>query len=137
MAFAEYDKHDALGLAALIAKKKISAREAVDEAIARAEKLNPKLNAIVFEAFDRARDAAKGKLPKGPFTGVPTLLKDMRAGAVGMPTRNGSRFMPKVLADHDSTLVARYRAAGLIPLGKTNVPEFGILPTTESKLYGP
>lgn len=137
MAFAEYDRYDALGLAGLIAKKKLSAREAVDEAIARAEKLNPKLNAIVFEAFDLARDAAKGKLPKGPFTGVPTLLKDMRAGAMGMPTRNGSRFMPKVLADHDSTLVARYRSAGLIPLGKTNVPEFGILPTTESKLYGP
>ena len=137
MAFAEYDTFDALGLASLIAKKKLSAREAVDEAIARAQALNPRLNAIVFEAFDRARDAAKAKLPKGPFTGVPTLLKDMRAGAVGMPTRNGSRFMPAVPADHDSTLVARYRAAGLIPLGKTNVPEFGILPTTESKLYGP
>ncbi len=137
MAFAEYDRFDALGLAGLIAKKKISAREVVDEAIARAEALNPKLNAIVFEAFDRARDAAKGKLPKGPFTGVPMLLKDMRAGAVGMPTRNGSRFMPAIPAEHDSTLVARYRAAGLIPLGKTNVPEFGILPTTESKLYGP
>ena len=132
MAFAEYDTFDALGLASLIAKKKLSAREAVDEAIARAQALNPRLNAIVFEAFDRARDAAKAKLPKGPFTGVPTLLKDMRAGAVGMPTRNGSRFMPAVPADHDSTLVARYRAAGLIPLGKTNVPEFGILPTTES-----
>ncbi|HVT24551.1 MAG TPA: hypothetical protein VHD95_07980, partial [Rhizomicrobium sp.] len=61
MAFAEYDHYDALGLAGLIAKKKLSAREAVDEAIARAEKLNPKLNAIVFEAFDLARDAAKGK----------------------------------------------------------------------------
>jgi len=137
MSFSEYDQYDALGLAALVAKKKISAREVVEEAIARAEKLNPALNAIVFAAYDRARDAAKGKLPKGPFTGVPTLLKDMRAGAIGMPTRNGSRYVPAVLADHDSTLVARYRDAGLIPLGKTNVPEFGILPTTESKLYGP
>jgi amidase len=137
MAFAEYDRYDALGLAGLIAKKKLSAREAVDEAIARAERLNPKLNAIVFADYERARDAAKDKLPKGPFAGVPILLKDMRAGAIGMPTRNGSRYMPKILADHDSTLVARYRAAGLIPLGKTNVPEFGILPTTESKLYGP
>jgi amidase len=122
MAFAEYDRYDALGLAGLIAKKKISAREAVDEAIARAERLNPKLNAIVFADYERARDTAKGKLPKGPFAGVPILLKDMRAGAKGMPTRNGSRYMPKMLADHDSTLVARYRVAGLIPLGKTNVP---------------
>jgi amidase len=137
MAFAEYDRYDALGLAGLVAKKKISAREAVEEAIARAERLNPKLNAIVFADYERARDTAKGKLPKGPFAGVPILLKDMRAGAKGMPTRNGSRYMPKILADHDSTLVARYRAAGLIPLGKTNVPEFGILPTAESKLYGP
>src|SRR6185437_13827016 len=95
MAFAEYDRYDALGLAGLIAKKKISAREAVDEAIARAEKLNPKLNAIVFADYERARDTAKGKLPKGPFAGVPILLKDMRAGAKGMPTRNGSRYMPR------------------------------------------
>lgn len=136
MSFAEYGSYDALGLAALIAKKKISAREAVDEAIARAERLNPALNAIVFEAFDRARDAAKGKLPKGPFTGVPMVLKDMRASAVGMPTRNGSRFMPAIPSDHDSMVVKQHRAAGLIPLGKTNVPEFGILPTTEGVLYG-
>lgn len=134
---AEYETLDAIALATLIAKKKLSAREAVDMAIARAEKLNPTLNAIVFEDFERARKSAKGKLPKGIFAGVPTLLKDMRAGATGMPTRNGSRFVPATPADHDSTLVARYRAAGLIPLGKTNVPEFGILPTTESKLYGP
>jgi len=137
MSFAEYDRHDALGLAALIAKKKITAREAIDEAIARAEKLNPALNAIIFPAFERARDAAKSRLPRGPFTGVPILLKDMRAGAIGMPTRSGSRMMPPIPADHDSTVVARFRAAGLIPLGKTNVPEFGILPTTESALYGP
>ncbi|HTO42155.1 MAG TPA: amidase family protein [Rhizomicrobium sp.] len=128
---------DGLALGALIAKKKLSALEAVDAAIARAERLNPTLNAIVFADFERARTAAKGKIPKGLFSGVPTLLKDMRAGAVGMPTRSGSRFVPATLADHDSTLVARYRAAGLIPLGKTNVPEFGILPTTESRLYGP
>ena len=137
MSFTEYDRHDALGLAALIAKKKITAREAVDEAIARAEKLNPALNAIVFEAYERARDAAKAKPGRGPFAGVPILLKDMRAGAVGMPTRSGSRMVPPVPANHDSTLVERFRTAGLIPLGKTNVPEFGILPTTESTLYGP
>jgi amidase len=136
MSIAEFASFDALGLAELIRKKKISAREAVEEAIARAERLNPKLNAIVFTDYDRARDAAKGKLPKGPFTGVPMLLKDMRAAATGMPTRNGSRFMPPVKSDHDSVVVARHRANGLIPLGKTNVPEFGILPTTEGKLYG-
>ncbi len=137
MSFVEFNSYDALGLAALIAKKKVSAREAVEEAIARAERMNPKLNAIVFTDYDRARDAAKGKLPKGPFTGVPMVLKDMRAGALGMPTRSGSRFMPPILADHDSMVVTQHRAAGLIPLAKTNVPEFGILPTTEGVLYGP
>ena len=137
MSFAEYDRHDALGLAALIAKKKITAREAIDEAIARAQKLNPVLNAIVFEAYEQARDATKGRGPRGPLAGVPMLLKDMRAGATGMPTRSGSRMIPPIPADHDSTLVARFKAAGLVPLGKTNVPEFGILPTTESQLYGP
>jgi amidase len=137
MAFAEYEKYDALGLGALVREKKVSAVELFDEAIARAERINPQLNAIIFKAFDNARDAAKKGVSGGPFSGVPTLLKDMRAGAVGMPTRNGSRLVPPIPADHDATLVTRYRTAGLIPLGKTNVPEFGILPVSESKLYGP
>jgi len=136
MPFDEYAQYDGLGLAELVAKKNVKPIELIDEAIARAERLNPALNAIVFKAYGLARDAAKAKVPSGPFTGVPILLKDMRGGATGMPTRSGSRYSPVILAKHDSTLVARYRAAGLIPLGKTNVPEFGILPTTESKLYG-
>lgn len=137
MPFKEYEKYDALGLAELVHKKKVKPVEIVDEAIARAEALNPKLNAIVFDVFEQARAAAKGKASKGIFAGVPMFLKDMRGIAKGMPTRSGSRMAPAIVSDHDSTLVARYRAAGLIPLGKTNVPEFGILPTTESKLYGP
>jgi len=137
MPFAEYGNYDGLGLAELVAQKKITALEIIDEAIARAEKLNPALNAIVFKDFQRARDAAKGSTLDGPFRGVPTLLKDMRAGATGMPTRSGSRMTPAIPADHDSTLVARYRANGIVPLGKTNVPEFGIVPVTESLLYGP
>jgi amidase len=136
MPITDYAKYDGLGLAALVKKGSITPLEVVDEAIARAERLNPQLNAIIFKAYDRARDAAKATTPHGIFAGVPILLKDMRAGATGMPTRSGSRMVPAIAADHDSTLVARYRADGLIPLGKTNVPEFGILPTTESLLYG-
>ena len=136
MSFAEYDRHDGLGLAALVKKGSVTPLEVIDEAIARAERLNPALNAIVFKAYDMARDAAKKMTPHGVFAGVPTLLKDMRAGATGMPTRAGSRMTPATPADHDSTVVARYRANGIIPLGKTNVPEFGIVPTTESRLYG-
>ncbi|HEV2562705.1 MAG TPA: amidase family protein [Rhizomicrobium sp.] len=136
MGFAEYDRYDAIGLADLIKTKKISALEALDEAIARTEKLNPKLNAIVFKAYDRARDAAKAN-PQGPLGGVPFLLKDMRAACTGMVTRSGSRFTPDVPATQDCTLVARHKQAGLVPFGKTNVPEFGLIPTTESKLWGP
>jgi amidase len=136
MGFAEYDRFDGIGLATLVKNRRISAAELMDEAITRAERLNPKLNAIIFKAYEQAREAANGKIPNGPFAGVPMLLKDMRAGAIGMPTRNGSRFCPPVLADHDSNLVARFKAAGAIPFGKTNVPEFGILPVSESKLYG-
>src|SRR5882672_8963609 len=136
MAFAEYADYDGLGLANLVAKKKIKPSELVDEAIRRIEALNPKLNAVVFKDYDRARDAAKKK-QKGPFAGVPFLIKDIAGVAEGMPTRWGSRFIPAVADDHDQILVARYKAAGLIPLGKTNVPEFGLVPTTETTLYGP
>ncbi|MGD0190140.1 MAG: amidase family protein [Rhizomicrobium sp.] len=137
MAFPEYGDYDALGLADLVRNKDVKPIELVDEAISRAESLNPGLNAIVFNAFEMARDAAKNGVAQGKFTGVPILLKDLRAGAKGMPTRNGSRMSPTAPAEYDCTLVARYREAGLIPLGKTNVPEFGIVPTTEPKLYGP
>jgi amidase len=137
MAFTEYASYDGLGLAALVAKKKIKPIELLDEAIARAEALNPKLNAIVYKDYDRARAAAKGKPPKGAFTGVPFLLKDIFALAEGVPTRQASRFFPPVPWPHDSYLTARFRQAGLIPFGKTNVPEFGLVPTTESRLYGP
>lgn len=136
MGFKEYASYDALGLAALVAKKKVKPSELMDEAIARAEAANPKLNAIVFKDYDRARNAAAGKLPKGAFTGVPFLLKDIAGVAQGMPTRQASKFMPPIPAPRDNYLVQKFRAAGLIPFAKTNVPEFGLVASTESKLYG-
>ncbi|HXC54379.1 MAG TPA: amidase [Rhizomicrobium sp.] len=136
MTFRDYGSYDALGLAALVKARKVKPSEILDEAIARAEALNPALNAIVFTAYDTARAAAKAKLSKGVFAGVPMLLKDMRAHVAGWPTRSGSRYVPATPALADSTIVTHFKAAGLIPFGKTNVPEFGILPTTESKLYG-
>jgi amidase len=137
MAITEYADYDALGLAQLVRNKDVKPSELVEEAIRRAEKLNPQLNFLVFEDFDRARDTAKRDLPKGVFTGVPFLLKDIFAYAEGMPTRSGARFVPPVHGTHDSLLTARYKAAGLVLLGKTNVSEFGLVPTTESRLYGP
>jgi amidase len=137
MAIGDYAEYDGIGLGELVARKKVKPIELVDEAIARAERLNPKLNFLVFRAYEQARDAAKGKVSKGVFAGVPFFLKDIFAFAKGMPTRQAARFLPAVPSDHDSVLTARFKAAGLIPLGKTNVPEFGLVPTTESKLYGP
>jgi len=133
----DYAQYDGLGLAELVAKKKVKPIELLDEAIGRAERLNPVLNAIIFKDYERARDAAKGKLAKGPLAGVPFLLKDILAFAQGMPTRQGAEFIPAIPWPHDSFLVAKFKQAGLATFGKTNVPEFGLVPTTESRLYGP
>jgi amidase len=135
MAFQDYAKFDALGLADLVAKRDVSPAELVEEAIARVERHNPKINAVVFRTFDRARSAAK--LPvQGLFAGVPFLLKDILGAQKGVPSRQGSNFLPPVPAPHDATLVRRFTAAGLISIGKTNVPEFGLVPTTEPTIYG-
>ena len=137
MGFDAYGTYDGLGLAGLVAKKKIDAIELIDEAISRAERLNPKLNAIIFKDYDRARAAAKNKLSKGLFSGVPFLLKDIGATAQGLPSRQASRFLPSFGRPKDSYLVAKFRASGLNVFGVTNVPEFGLVASTEPKLYGP
>jgi amidase len=109
----------------------------VEAAIARAERVNPALNAIVTPLYDQARAAARGTLPDGPFRGVPFLLKDLVASYAGARMTGGSAFLRDYVPDHDSELVARFRRAGLIVIGKTNTPELGILPTTEPQLFGP
>ena len=136
MTFAEYSNYDGLGLAELVRKKKIKPAELVEIAIELIERHNPKINAVVFKDYDGARARAKAKL-KGAYAGVPMLLKDVLGFKKGWPNRDGSRFVPPVPHHQDSTLVARFEAAGMIALGKTNVPEFGAVPFTESKLYGP
>ena len=137
MSFSEYGRTDGLGLAELVTNKSVTPGELLEEAIERTERLNPVLNAIVYKDFERAWQATKGPTPAGPFAGVPFLLKDIFLQLQGTSTRQGSRFFPAFPADHDSYLTARFKKAGLIPFGKTNVPEFGLAPTTEGKLYGP
>ena len=137
MALGDYVNYDGLGLAELVRNKDVKPVELVDEAIRRAETLNPKLNFVVYKDYERARKTAEEPLPPGPFAGVPFFLKDIYAVAEGMPTRQAASFMPPIPSPQDCLLVARYKASGLIALGKTNVPEFGLVPTTESKLYGP
>ena len=138
MAFAEYAEYDGLGLAELVARRSISPRELAEEAIARIEKYNPQLNLVVTKMYDQGRQlAAQSEAGRGgPFRGVPFLLKDIFGNYAGVPTQCGARFMRDLPATQDDTLVVRFKAAGLVPLGKTNVPEFGLLPITESDLYG-
>jgi amidase/6-aminohexanoate-cyclic-dimer hydrolase len=133
----EYVAHDAIGLAKLIRRKKVKASEVLEAAVRRIEKTNGTLNAIVLEMFDEARRTLREDRPDGPFGGVPFLLKDLNQQYAGFVTSNGSRLYADAVADHDSTLVARYRAAGLVVCGKTNTPEFGLAPTTEPALHGP
>jgi len=137
MAFAEYDQYDGLGLAELVQNKDVSAAELADEAISRIERHNPALNAVVHKAYDQARAAAQGKLPDGPFKGVPFLIKDLGIKVEDMPRTDGTYFKNDDPDTEDSRLTARYRDAGLVFLGKTNTPEFGITGTTESARLGP
>ncbi len=137
MGFPEYSDYDALGLAELVRRGEITPIELTEEAIARIGKHNERLNAVVHEAFGPARRQAASELPDGPFRGVPFLIKDLGCPVAGMPRTSGSRFLAGERHDEDGELARRYRAAGLVFLGKTNTPELGITGTTESALLGP
>ncbi len=137
MNMVEFISYDATDLAALVRRKQVKAIELIDASIEHIERYNPTLNAVVTPMYEEARTSASGKLMDGPFSGVPFLLKDLGAPCVGVRMTMGSAFMRDFVPDHDNELVARLKRAGLIILGKTNTPEFGILPTTEPRLFGP
>jgi len=132
---------DALAQAALVRHKQTTARELVDAAIGRIERLNPHINAVVTTCYERAREradrAAAGAAPLGgPFAGVPILVKDLTA-LEGTRLTFGSACFKDYVAPYTHEVVRRLERAGFIVLGKTNTPEFGILPTTEPLLHGP
>ena len=135
-AFGEFMRYDATALADLVRKGEVQPVELINAAISRIEKFNPKLNAVVTPAFEQARAIAKDPLPDGPFTGVPFLLKDIGATLAGVRMTMGTAFMSQFIPDHDSELTRRIKRSGLVILGKTNVPELGILPTTEPRFLG-
>lgn len=136
MRFDEYAAYDGLGLAELVRKGEVTAAELVEAAIDGIERFNPRLNAVVHKAYDEARAAANGPL-SGPFAGVPFLIKDLGLEVAGWPRTSGSRFAPETPDARDSELVRRYRAAGVVPVGKTNTPEYGIPGVTNSERLGP
>ncbi|HET9455282.1 MAG TPA: amidase [Gemmatimonadaceae bacterium] len=135
--FAEYEQYDGLALAELVRKGEVSATDLLDAAIERIDSRNPRLNAVVTKMYDEARASLARRRPTGPFAGVPFLIKDLLAMYAGVPTSAGNRVLRGIPAREDSEIVRRYKAAGLTILGKTNTPEFGLVPYTESEALGP
>jgi len=136
----EIGDRDATGQAEAVRRGDVSPRELVDEAIRRIERLNPTLNAVIHEHFERARAEAAGTLPDGPFRGVPFLLKDLASGnRKGDPIHWGTRFLRDAgyRAPSSSYLVEKFLRAGLVVVGRTNVPELGAWTSTEPEAYGP
>ncbi|WP_315836135.1 amidase [Bradyrhizobium prioriisuperbiae] len=136
MAFKDFGKYDGLGLAELVRTKQVSADELLDEAIARTEKVDPQINAVVVRHDEYARNQIKQGLPQGPFTGVPFLLKDLDALA-GTRTTFGASLFKDYVFHHNGTLAQRFLASGVTIFGKSASPEFGLMPTTETRLHGP
>jgi amidase/6-aminohexanoate-cyclic-dimer hydrolase len=135
--FAEYGDYDALGLGELIARGEVTATEVLEAAVSRLDAVNGEINAVVHDMREEAERTIEAGLPAGPLSGVPFLLKDLGVLYDGQPTSYGSHLYDGFVADHDSTIVARYRAAGLVVFGKTNSPEFGLAATTEPVRFGP
>jgi amidase len=128
---------DAVGQAELVRNGDLSPTELVEAAIERIESVNPTLNCVVTPLYEQALASAAGELPDGPFRGVPFLLKDLLASYAGVPLTEGSKLLADYVPDHDSELVRRLKSSGLVIVGKTNTPEFGILGTTEPLFFGP
>jgi len=134
----DFAQLDATAQAELVRAREVTAVELTEAAIARIEALNPEINAVIHELFEEGRQAAAGELPDGPFRGVPFLFKDIGAALAGQPYHLGTRVLKDIdfRIPVDTYLGQRFRDAGFVTIGKTNVPELGILPTTEPVAYG-
>ncbi len=142
MTHEEYLRHDALALADLVRAGEVTPEELLELALARTAALNPSLNAVVrlMEEEARARARAMPRRPTekgdGPFAGVPFLAKDLLMEFAGHPTSAGSRYLADTPAPFDSETARRVQAAGFVPFGKTNLPEWGLTPFTEGEYWG-
>ncbi len=136
-AFREYEKYDGLGIAELIKNKEIEPKEAMEAAISKIEELNPKLNAVITKMYDEAERTINDGLKDGAFYGVPMLLKDITQLYAGVRYTMGSKLLKDFVPKIDSEFVKRIKNSGAVILGKTNVPEFGLMGTTEPEYFGP
>jgi amidase len=134
-AFAEYEEHDAIALARLIHTGQVSASEVLEAAIERIEARNPSLNAVVTKTYELARATSTAPV-KGSLAGVPFLLKDLGVQLDGVRITNGSGFWKDQVCSKDSTLVQRYKAAGLVIVGVTSSAEYGLSAETAPSLFG-
>lgn len=134
----ELARLDATAQAELVRTGEVTPLELTEAAIARVEAANGEVNAVIHELFEEGLEAARGELPDGPFRGVPFLLKDLGAAFAGQPLHLGMSYLKErdFRAPVDTYLAQRFRAAGLVTIGKTNTPELGILPTAEPRAYG-
>ena len=134
----ELARLDATAQAELVRNGEATPAELAEAAIARIEATNGEVNAVIHPLFDEGLGAARNGLPAGPFKGVPFLLKDLGAAFAGQPLHLGMGYLKErdFRAPVDTYLAQRFRAAGLVTIGKTNCPELGILPTTEPRAHG-
>ena len=128
--------YDGLGLAELIRTRQISSAELVETVIGRIERLNPTLNFMTHKGYDLARSIAADPPTEGHFAGVPWLLKDLILGYQGVPLTSGSRFFRDYVPAQDSLMISRLKKQGLVYVGSTNVPEFGINLQSGNALFG-
>lgn len=135
----ELARLDATAQAELVRNGEATPAELAEAAIERIEATNGELNAVIHPLFEEGLEVARGELSDGPFKGVPFLLKDLGAAFAGQPLHLGMNYLKErdFRAPIDTYLAERFRAAGLVTIGKTNCPELGILPTTEPRAYGP
>ena len=127
---------DATELAGLVAAGEVTANELLDAALAAVDARNPAINAVVLVQEAVARKSIADGLPRGPFRGVPFLLKDLGCEARDFPSHNGSRLLANTRYGRDSAIFERIRATGVVTFGRTTSPEGGVGQATEAAVYG-
>jgi amidase len=136
MKLAEYASYDGLGLADLVKRKQVSPRELALMARDAIEAVNGDLNAVVEIYDDRIERLDEASLGKGPFRGVPFLIKDVFGHLKGRKVEFGSRLCEGMIGEVDTNFARLCMAAGLNILGRSNTPEYSLSSSTENKLYG-
>ncbi|MGB8798373.1 MAG: amidase, partial [Candidatus Aquilonibacter sp.] len=131
-----YDRSDAIEIARAVRAREVTASEVLDEAIARADRVNPRLNALAARDYERAAERARTVSIDGPLAGVPVLVKDLGPALGGVPMTMGSRYFASYVPATDDEFLTRLKRAGTVIFAKTTPPEFGLLPYTESALFG-